>query len=1680
MSPNHFTQNINEAYTFYKEKNEVSGEKDLYYLTVYFSSQKYYFHVNESGVLMLIDSLDSVNVRWILWEIPNFEVIDTLGDWQGDPGSGWDVAGVSNATKDHTLIRKPNVTKGNTDWNASRGTTTENSEWIVKDKDDISNLKQHTINIKYDLSALDSAGYTTSELRTAGFTAKQLYDLNSTKHTLSELDSAGYTTSELKTAGFTAKQLYELNSTKHTLSSLDSAGYTTENLKDAGFTAKQLNTFNSTKYSIFELNRVGYDGIYGTLEYTVTTDNGTDPIINVDGSFIIERSNVSNTIKFKYLFIDNGTTNDGLKLYQWNNLSNLTSINKYDKIPLVRNGSQFYYTSSTISLPTDSNDLPTILPNTSLLWCFGNSTINYGNISYWVTSNVTTMESIFSGATLFNQPIGDWNVGNVTNMSWMFRNATAFNQDISDWNVGNVTNMDNMFRDASAFNKDIGGWNVGNVADMRSMFFGASAFNQPLEQLNMSNVRRTSYMFTTASAFNQPIEQWDVGNVTDMERMFYGASAFNQPLGQWNVSNVKKMRIMFYNGIFDQPIGNWNVSNVTAMDYMFYNTPFNQPIGNWNVSNVKNMRVMFYDTIFNQPIGNWDVSNVTAMDYMFRGYEAFDQPIGNWNVSNVKNMKVMFYNTRFNQYIGDWNVSNVTDMESMFHINSAFNQPIGNWNVSSVTNMNDMFYDAAAFNQPIGQWERQNGVNGATSTSTIGNVTQMGSLFRNTPFNQDISNWDVSSVENFGHTFAGTTNFNQPIGNWNVSNVTDMISMFNTASSFNQSIGNWDVSNVTDMTSMFQNASSFNQSLKNLFNYQTSTTFKLKLEIIDTNVNNYGFVHASYANTIPKVYLEEIDTNGNVVALVGEMWTSSPHGWAWNGDSNNPYGGLDSNGTTLHTGVIKEFNLSKYKRYHVRMDQSFFKTNNWTTEYNFVEIDGTRYESGTTTIIEPTTLLVDKMILNNGMTVESYSQFLKDLYDVSSINNIVNLDFGFTGKIRFNDTETNNAYNYLTTTKGYKISDGGSHTQSEISSLNSSNTSVIILNTTGVTKTIINTTYLLDSGGLSGIHSGNEDYNISFNLPANNKFVIKYNTELETNNDFLKIYQGTTDVGTTLVKDFNSSTSLEGTLNITSSNIYISFISNATEQYSGFKLEIIPTLVNQFTSSSITVDPNASLQEFPLDNILDNPVGTIINTIESKTNDDSSLFTFNSPLKLKKLDTPIRNLSGSVDLKVSIKATDEESQTYTQDIVIPYEFNNKYYLYGTNNSISGYYYPLYIKAPSTNSGDYTTYTFLEYPGITFYGLNNDFNSAKLERPSTDYLYNFLVPYYIYGTGDEGKGYYYPVYTDLPSSNSSFYKIVKFSEYERDFYVANNYYKTAVSEKPSESQYSKFLQRYHLYGTSESSTAFGQEGYYYPLYIETPSSNSSDYTTIMFSEYPSIEFYMLNNDINTAKTNRPSIIKQTEEYIKTGWYAALINNNFDSSNKTERIFEELALITNENDDENENNPELSSSTQVRIFKQKTLEEVQMISLIKSYKQDWTYNYNRTFKIKGNLLQFIEFYIYRINGANREYIKWNYFKNQFEVTNESITASPFKLEFYENTSYIRLMKNLHEKILLLDKESDTVNGIKFIDYNTTNLDSNKNNSKLLLPYYIKEDSVDEITDDTIIVTTSNSINYFIDFV
>ncbi len=76
----------------------------------------------------------------------SFVLIDAVGQSGVDPGTGWDVAGVANATGEHTLVRKPDVCSPDTNWVTSAGTTVANSQWIVFPQDTWDSAGAHTMN----------------------------------------------------------------------------------------------------------------------------------------------------------------------------------------------------------------------------------------------------------------------------------------------------------------------------------------------------------------------------------------------------------------------------------------------------------------------------------------------------------------------------------------------------------------------------------------------------------------------------------------------------------------------------------------------------------------------------------------------------------------------------------------------------------------------------------------------------------------------------------------------------------------------------------------------------------------------------------------------------------------------------------------------------------------------------------------------------------------------------------------------------------------------------------------------------------------------------------------------------------------------------------------------------------------------------------------------------------------------------------------------------------------------------------------------------------------------------------------------------------------------------------------------------------------------------------------------
>ena len=123
--------------------------------------------------------------------------------------------------------------------------------------------------------------------------------------------------------------------------------------------------------------------------------------------------------------------------------------------------------------------------------------------------------------------------------------------------------------------------------------------------------------------------------------------------------------------------------------------------------------------------------------------------------------------------------------------NSPFNGDISGWNVSNVEDMYGMFYKAKSFNQPLNKWN-------------VSNVKDMRGMFSYAKsFNQPLDKWDVSNVKDMCSMFCDDESFNQDISGWDVSNVEDMYGMFDNAESFNQPLDKWDVSNVENMYSMF-------------------------------------------------------------------------------------------------------------------------------------------------------------------------------------------------------------------------------------------------------------------------------------------------------------------------------------------------------------------------------------------------------------------------------------------------------------------------------------------------------------------------------------------------------------------------------------------------------------------------------------------------------------------------------------------------------------------------------------------------------------------------------------------------------------------------------------------------------------------------------------------------------------
>lgn len=103
-------------------------------------------------------------------------LIDAVGTDGSDPGTGWAVAGTTDATKDKRLTRKPTVCSPTTNWSISAGTTESDSQWIIENYVSGAANSGHTANC----SSTPTVALPTFSISAGNYTSTQNIVISST------------------------------------------------------------------------------------------------------------------------------------------------------------------------------------------------------------------------------------------------------------------------------------------------------------------------------------------------------------------------------------------------------------------------------------------------------------------------------------------------------------------------------------------------------------------------------------------------------------------------------------------------------------------------------------------------------------------------------------------------------------------------------------------------------------------------------------------------------------------------------------------------------------------------------------------------------------------------------------------------------------------------------------------------------------------------------------------------------------------------------------------------------------------------------------------------------------------------------------------------------------------------------------------------------------------------------------------------------------------------------------------------------------------------------------------------------------------------------------------------------------------------------------------------------------
>ena len=138
----------------------------------------------------------------------------------------------------------------------------------------------------------------------------------------------------------------------------------------------------------------------------------------------------------------------------------------------------------------------------------------------------------------------DLDISELDDLSYIFYGSNMEVVDISGWDTSNVITMENMFSFCDKLKNIIGieNFDVSKLESANSMFYCC----KNLVELDLTNWNPVSLqdayeMFSSCSNLKiiKNIENWQLPNIKNVRQMFYKCAKLDVDLSNWNLTNIK-------------------------------------------------------------------------------------------------------------------------------------------------------------------------------------------------------------------------------------------------------------------------------------------------------------------------------------------------------------------------------------------------------------------------------------------------------------------------------------------------------------------------------------------------------------------------------------------------------------------------------------------------------------------------------------------------------------------------------------------------------------------------------------------------------------------------------------------------------------------------------------------------------------------------------------------------------------------------------------------------------------------------------------------------------------------------------------------------------------------------------------------------------------------------------------